>query len=558
MSSAYYRLSLKFLLIFLIAIGLSACGGDDHFEDIHNADDAQDWIDHEASVHGGEQDFIDHINEFHDGVGLPGEWVEGEFLSIDEFIDQCEVPRTGIDPFTDEAYFDAQGSTLKENGFLRSLTNDVYLWYDEVEDLDPAAYETADYFQLLKTTAITETETPKDQFHWSVNTDEFNAQALTGTSAGYGATFATLSGAPPREVVVVLTLPDTPAAEVSLARGARILSIDGVDVVNDDTTAGVDALNEGLYPSELGVVHSFVVQDLNSVSTRTIEMVSAVITDIPVPIVSTVVTPTGNVGYILFNSHIGVAETGLIDAINDLSAEGVSDLILDLRYNGGGLLDIASELGYMIGGSNTVDKIFENVTFNDKHQTDNPFTGEPLIPVPFHTATFGFSELEGVGLPTLNLDRVFVLAGGNTCSASESLMNSLRGVDVEVIHIGGKTCGKPYGAYLIDNCGTTYFTIQFKGANAKGYGDYADGLFPGVSDSSNEAELPGCEVADDYDHLLGDESEARMSAALAYRENGACPAVQAKGSVQKRLLPVNDGVIRQLRGLGDKILTKGI
>ena len=54
----------------------------------------------------------------------------------------------------------------------------------------------------------------------------------------------------------------------------------------------------------------------------------------------------------------------------------------------------------------------------------------------------------------------------------------LRGIDIEVIQIGSTTCGKPYGFYGLDNCGTTYFTVQFRGVNAKGYGDYSDGFSP--------------------------------------------------------------------------------
>ena len=76
----------------------------------------------------------------------------------------------------------------------------------------------------------------------------------------------------------------------------------------------------------------------------------------------------------------------------------------------------------------------------------------------------------GVALPSLNLSRVFILATGSTCSASEAIVNRLRGIDVEVVLIGDTTCGKPYGFYPTDNCGTTYFTVQFAGANAKGLG----------------------------------------------------------------------------------------
>ena len=74
-----------------------------------------------------------------------------------------------------------------------------------------------------------------------------------------------------------------------------------------------------------------------------------------------------------------------------------------------------------------------------------------IAPEPFFTTAQGFSVARGTALPTLNLSRVFVLTGRNTCSASESVINSLRGVNVEVIQIGSTTCGKPYGFYPQDN-----------------------------------------------------------------------------------------------------------
>ncbi|MDA8782845.1 peptidase, partial [Porticoccaceae bacterium] len=97
------------------------------------------------------------------------------------------------------------------------------------------------------------------------------------------------------------------------------------------------------------------------------------------------------------------------------------------------------------------------------------------------------------------------------------------------ILIGDVTRGKPYGFYGIDNCSTTYFTIQFKGSNAKGFGDYSDGLIPADTDDMSGAQVRGCYVDDDLDHVLGDENEAQFAAALSYIETGACN-VAAGGS----------------------------
>jgi hypothetical protein len=117
------------------------------------------------------------------------------------------------------------------------------------------------------------------------------------------------------------------------------------------------------------------------------------------------------------------------------------------------------------------------------------------------------------------MPRVFVLTGPGTCSASESVMNGLAGVDVQVIQIGAPTCGKPYGFIPEDNCGVTYFSINFQGVNAKGFGDYADGFVPGATTGAG---FPGCVVPDDLGHAPGDPAEARLAMALHYRTAGTC------------------------------------
>jgi carboxyl-terminal processing protease len=93
-----------------------------------------------------------------------------------------------------------------------------------------------------------------------------------------------------------------------------------------------------------------------------------------------------------------------------------------------------------------------------------------------------------------------------------------------VIQIGSTTCGKPYGFYPQDNCGTTYFSIEFQGDNAMGFGNYPDGFSPQNSASLTSAVLPGCSVADDFGHELGDPAEGRLAAALGYRSGQGCPS----------------------------------
>jgi carboxyl-terminal processing protease len=524
------------LTIAIVAATLSACGG---------------------GSSSGPYALTDRTNR--DAIDGDG-WVAGEFRASNDYYAYCENPRSGTDPYTGKPYPDVQGSYVDENNWLRSWSNELYLWYDEIPDENPADYDTAPYFQLLKTPEITATGTPKDQFHWSAPTEEYRRVNESGIASGYGLTWVVLSAVPPREVVLAYTEPDSPADAAGLARGARVLAVDGIDV---DTTSdeGVDVLNTALFPSNVGQVHTFSILDAGSDTPRSVTLESVESTIAPVQNVGVIPTETGNVGYMLFNSHIATAETALVEAVEELQRLGASDLVLDLRYNGGGYLDIANQLAYMIAGSAAAGEVFEEIIFNDKHTSFDPVTGDALVPGEFHTTTQGFSEAAGVTLPTLNLDRVYVLTSRNTCSASESIINGLRGIDVEVVQIGGATCGKPYGAYMFHNCGTSYFTIQFKGANAKGYGDFTDGFFPGSASSRNAAELPGCEVADDFRHALGNPAEARLAAALHYRETGSCQSFAASLSPLSKsatggteVTPKQEGRVLQHPGLNDKVL----
>lgn len=454
-------------------------------------------------------------------------WIAGQFLPASTFANQCLSPRSGNNPGTGRSYPDIQGRTVDENNWLRSWSNNTYLWYDEIIDRDPGRYDDPlDYFDLMRTNARTASGARKDRFHFTYETEVWVALSESGESPGYGATWTVISRSPPRETAIAYTDPDTPATEAGLLRGARIVSVDGIDFVNADGQANIDAINAALYPETAGETHLFEFRDVGEQTTRTVALTSQIITSTPVQHVGTHESPAGaTVGYMLFNDHIETAEPALVDAVRTLNSVpgGIEDLIVDMRYNGGGFLYIGSELAYMIAGqAATAGRAYERLQFNDKHPETNPVTGRALSPIPFYnsreTSSGGVERL-----PELTLSRVLILTGPNTCSASESIINGLRGIDMEVILIGDPTCGKPYGFYPTDNCGTTYFTIQFRGVNDKGYGDYADGFIPTPGAGGDEAQVPGCRVADDLTRPLGHPMEGRLAAALAYRDTGTCP-----------------------------------
>lgn len=421
----------------------------------------------------------------------------------------CSAPRTGTNPATGQPYPDRQGTLTDEKNWVRAWIDETYLWYDEIPaSIRPGNYATPQaLFADLRTPAVTPSGKPKDRFHFTYDTPRWQALTTAGIEAGYGFELAILKAQSPRDVRVAYTEPNTPAAAAAIGRGARILFVDDIDVVN---SSDVQRLNEALFPPAAGQQHSFRIQELDG-SVRTVVLTSAQITKVPVQNVKVLETATGKVGYLQFNDHVNTSEALLIDAVNNFKAAGVKDLVLDLRYNGGGTLSIASQLAYMVAGAGaTRGKVFERLQFNAK----NPFgLTEADASTPFYSTSLGLSTPAGQPLPQLGLPRVTVLTGPETCSASESIVNGLRGVDVEVNLIGDATCGKPYGFIPTDNCGTTYFAVQFKGVNHRGEGDYADGI------------APTCTVADDFNHALGDPAEGRLAAALGFRDTGKCPAV---------------------------------
>jgi carboxyl-terminal processing protease len=423
----------------------------------------------------------------------------------------------------------------REQRWVRSYVDEAYLWYREVPSVNTADanFNLADvplslnnYFKALKTPATTNGK-PKDQFSFTYPTLAWEQLSGSGIVAGFGAEWILGSPTPPRNVRVAYVDPNTPAATQAVTRGLRVISVEGVSI-DDNTSAGIDTINEGLFSPVNGQRYSFVFEDLSGVQ-RTVSLTATQITKTPVQNVSTINTPSGRVGYMTFNDHILPAESQLAAAFTQIASQGVNDLVLDLRYNGGGALYIAAQVGYMVAGSTrTLNKTFERFQFSDKRTAD---TNDPENNFQFFNTASGFDgsgTTANTPLPTLNLNRVYVLASPGTCSASEAIVNGLRGVDVEVVLVGGTTCGKPYGFTAKDNCGISYFPIEFQGVNNKGFGDYADGFRPTTT----------CTVADDFSKALGDSSEGMLAAALNHRATGSCGGTasgreppQAAGSV---------------------------
>ncbi len=416
---------------------------------------------------------------------------------------------------------DLPGLLDQEKTWVRALMEKTYLWYRDVPLADASAYTAAAYsndnyraldayFKALKTPLRTSSGKLVDEFSFTLPTAQLTNQQA-GITSGYGMRLTAISRVVPRNFRVLYVEDDSPAALAGISRGDQITSVDGVSI-DDNTTAGIAAINSGLSPTVSSKTTQFGLLAPGATTTRTVSVTSAQnITVTPVALTKTFTVGTQTVGYLVLNSlGINSAELQLFNAIHQLKAANIQDLVLDLRYNGGGYLDISNQLAWMIGDSSLEGRVYERTICNDK----NPFALCNTA-YPFQQTSQGFSLPPGQALPQLGLKRVFVLTSASTCSASESIINGLAPF-LQVIRIGSTTCGKPYGFYYFGNCGTSYAAMQFKGANSTGFGDYADGF------------TPTCAVPDDLSKQRGDASERMLSTALGYVQTGACPAVSAQ------------------------------
>jgi hypothetical protein len=198
-----------------------------------------------------------------------------------------------------------------------------------------------------------------------------------------------------------------------------------------------------------------------------------------------------NVGYLWLKDFNKAAIVQIRSSFQEFKKQGVEEIILDLRYNGGGHAD--SILASLIAGEANNGKVFFKLKHADKYRDQDSTV---------------YLEKEQFSVPT---KRLFVLTTDDTCSASELIINGLRPY-LPIVTVGSKTCGKPYFMQPIAYGGYVYLSITGKTFNAKGESNYEQGI------------LPTCSVAESYTHAVGLPGDALLDAALFYQKNNACPA----------------------------------
>ncbi len=198
------------------------------------------------------------------------------------------------------------------------------------------------------------------------------------------------------------------------------------------------------------------------------------------------------VGYVEFATFISTANPVLNTVFSDFSAAGVTDVIIDLRYNGGGLVDTARLLGDYLGGL-VPGLIFSLTVFNDKNSDLNE--------------TEFFEQIAN----SINLSRFVVIATSGTASASELVINSMD-PHADVTIVGDTTFGKPVGQIGALFCDKILRATAFETLNAINEGGYFDGL------------PVDCLAVDDLAEIVGSATDPNLITALTYLGTGACPA----------------------------------
>ena len=337
---------------------------------------------------------------------------------------------------------------------------------------------------------------PADRWSYFESTESFNRFFGDGRALGYGVMVAALEveGRPDLPLYVRYVEPRSPAAAAGVARGDRVVSINGRPVAELVAAGDFSVLT----PSAAGQALRLELAAATGGS-RVLALQSASYDLVPVPTQQVLTSPAGRrVGYLMVKDMVNQAVSPATEAFAGFRSAGVTELVLDLRYNGGGLVSVARDIASLVGGSRSAGRTYTSLLYNARRAAAN-------------NTSYQFNDPpQGLGL-----QRVYILAGERTCSASEQLANGLRPF-VDVVLVGDTTCGKPVGFLPHDDrCGRTYSVVNFESVNANNEGRYFDGL------------RPTCAVAEDWTKPLGSTAEPLLATALQHADGGACTAPTA-------------------------------
>jgi carboxyl-terminal processing protease len=381
---------------------------------------------------------------------------------------------------------------LGQCSFVRDTLQSFYYWYKELPNPDPASFASPEaYLEAVR-------YRPLDS-SFSYVTSKASSDAFFSDSQfiGFGLSYKRTSDT---ELRLVQTFPGSPAADAGMDRGDSLLSVNGKAVADLLRTGEIATI---FGAEQVGVVAELAWRDRQG-QTRSATLAKRLVT-IPTVSQTAVLDGAGSrVAYIHLRNFVQPSVEALNAAFTEVRDAGATELVLDLRYNGGGLVSVAQHLAGLIAGPPLVGQVFVQFTHNDKQAGRN--------------AAYRFEDEP----EALAVTRLVVIATRGSASASEAIINGLRPyLDVKVV--GDTTFGKPVGQYGFDFCEKVLYPVAFLVTNARGEADYFGGI------------PADCAAADDVDHALASPEEASLAEALYVVRNGRCSGAAAQAGVQARL-----------------------
>jgi carboxyl-terminal processing protease len=344
---------------------------------------------------------------------------------------------------------------------------------------------------------------------WSYVTTPAAQQAFftNGKLVGFGVNVLVRGDGSGTHLLVSQVYVGSAAEAAGFKRGDEIVAIGGADPLTPASTLiANDSVGKVVGPATAGFTRLFDVLPADGSPQVRRTMTTGTFDLDPVPhwtVIDRTAQSLPPAGYVAIRSFITPAEARLQQAFTDFQAAGVRDVIVDLRYDGGGRFATAELLGNLLGGGLATKPMYE-LDYN------------LFNPVSNQVATFAPVAA------SLTPDHVAFLVSEATASAGELLPNALAPY-LPVLLVGHQTNGKPVGQLPVTDsqCGLVVNLVSFRVVNSAGKTNYYDGL--------PYAGFPGCAVAanDDLTKELGDPAEGQTAAALAMLQTletgGACP-----------------------------------
>ena len=384
-----------------------------------------------------------------------------------------------------EKFFPIAENPVEE---LANIMDYWYFWNDSLPNINIADY--SDPRVLLEALRYG----PRDKWSYISTKQEESQYYDEGTYIGHGFGYAVDNDG---RVRISFVFQSSDLVNAGITRGWIINKINGISV-DENTIVG-----NLLGASSEGVSNDFEFESPSG-EILTIAFTKKLITINTVLYSNIITVGAKKIGYLVFESFINPSKSELDIVFNNFKSVGVSDLIIDLRYNGGGLMDIASHLAGWIIPDRLNDELFLKYIHNNDRSSQN--------------GNLNFK----INSNSLRLEKVYFITTNRSASASEAIINGLKPY-IETYIVGDDSYGKPVGMYSFRSnlSDYVYVPISFKIVNSDGYGDYYDGL---TADAY---------ASDDIKHDFGDMLESSFAEALYHIENGSFSGNKSKENIKR-------------------------